>query len=291
MDVKALIPLLVQGSLILLIVAIGLQSRWEDLAYVFRRPALLIRAVIAVNVVVPLVAILLLLMLPVQPMTKIGLVIMAVSPLAPFAPGKMLKCGADRSYVVGLYVALILLAVLIVPATIALLSALFPADADLPVAVIAKFVLVSVLLPLLGGVIAGSLWPNLARRVAPVLTLVAYLLLAPIILIALYSSGGQILALIGNGAVLAIVLTVVAGLAAGHWLGGAEPGHRLALADAATTRHPGIAGLIAHRHFEDPRVMLAVVLFLLTSIIVSGLYKAWLKKRHPPAQAAPVSPA
>jgi BASS family bile acid:Na+ symporter len=286
MDVKSLLPLAVQGSLMLLIFAIGLQSRWPDLVYALKRPGLLARGILAVNLIVPAIAILMCMILPVAPPVKAGLVIMSVSPLAPFAPGKMHKAGAEFSYATGLYVALILIAVVLVPVTVALLSALFGHDLSLPVSAIAPFVVTSVLLPILAGVLIGSLRPEFGRRAAAIATIAAYVVLLPVIVILLVAAGGKLLALFGDGTLIVIVVTVIVALAAGHWLGGPEPAQRTALAQAAATRHPGIAGLIAHRHFDDPRVMLAIVLFLLTSVILTGVYQSRVSKQHPAAAPA-----
>jgi bile acid:Na+ symporter, BASS family len=278
MDVKTIIPWVVQLSLMLIVASTGLQSRWRDLEYALQHPRLLLKAIVAVNVVVPIVAVLAVLALPVIPAVKAGIVIMAVSPLAPFAPGKMLKTGADSSVAVGLYFALILLAVLIVPATFALLSAIFPRDATIPVRTVAWFVWISVLVPLIAGLLIAEFVPNQARRLAKIANLVGMLLLLPLAAGILYLAGGQILALVGNGTLAAITLVAAAALAAGHLLGGPDQANRMALATAAVTRHPGIAGLVAARHFHDRRVMLSVVLFLLVSVIISSLYQAWAKR-------------
>ena len=284
MDVKSLIPLLVQGSMMVVILGIGLQSRWSDLAFAVRNPRALVGGLVAVNLVVPAVAVILCMLLPVAPMTKVGLVIMAVSPLAPFAPGKMLKTGSDTSYVTGLYATLILASVVIVPLTAALLGNWFDRDVSVPVGVLAKMVLVTILAPLLLGMLISGLWEG-ARSWAKPLTIASYLILLPVILLVLYMQGGAILGLIGDGTLAVIVLTVAAGLAAGHLLGGPEPAHRMALAQAAATRHPGIAALIAHQHFDDPQVMLAIILFLLASVVVAGVYSAWARKRLAPQPA------
>ena len=96
-----------------------------------------------------------------------------------------------------------------------------------------------------------------------------------------------IVGLIGDGSVLAIIVTVAAGLAAGHWLGRPNPANSNALAVAAAIRHPGIAALIVHANFTDPRVMMAVVLFLLTSVIVSTVYQKLAKRwAGPPLDSA-----
>jgi hypothetical protein len=76
----------------------------------------------------------------------------------------------------------------------------------------------------------------------------------------------------------------------GHRLGRPNPANSDALAMAAGTRHPGIAALIVHANFPDPRVMLTVLLFLLTGIIMTIGYLVWQTKyvegSHKDASAA-----
>lgn len=279
MDPKSAIALAVQISLILIVASAALRSSWSDLGWGFRHPGRLVRGLVAVNLVVPLVAVVVVMALPIPPAVRFGLVVMAVSPLAPLVPGKMLKAGAGSSVAVGLYFALILLAVLIVPATIALLGAVFDIELVVPVGELARFVFVSVLLPLAGGLVIASLAPALAPRLATVAAIVGYLLLLPVLAGVLYVAGGAMMALVGDGTVAAIVVTVAAALAAGHLLGGPEMANRMALAQAAATRHPGIAALVAHHYSDDRRIMLAIVLFLLVSVGVSAVYQAWAKRR------------
>ena len=298
MSIQALLPLIVQASLALIVASVGLQAQWRDLQCVVRRPGVLLRAILAVNLVVPLVAVLALLALPVEPAVKAGIVIMAVSPLAPLAPGKMLKAGAGQSIVVGLYFTLIVIAVLLVPATLALLSWMFGVEATLPVGIIAGFVFSTVLLPLAVGLLIATLLPRHAAALARWAYILGMLILLPLVIAIVWRTGSQLLGLFGDGTVAAIVVTVAAGLAAGHLLGGPDPANRMALAAAAATRHPGIAALVANRNFDDRRVMLAVILFLLVSILVSAVYEAWAKRRigrasaviaerHPVAQSEP----
>jgi BASS family bile acid:Na+ symporter len=277
--VKELVALGVQISLLLIVVSIGLQARWSDLTYAFRHPRQLLKAFVAVNLVVPLVAYVLCRLLPMEPMTEVGLVLMAVSPLAPFAPGKMLKAGADRPFVDGLYLTLLIAAVIIVPATIALLSSISLYTAQVSIVEIGSFVAKSVLVPMLVGLTISGIWPTLAAKLAPIARIAGYALLLPIALLILWKMGSGLAGLIGHGGLIVITLTVLAGIAAGHWLGGDVPGHRVALSQAAATRHPGIAGLIAHKNFADPQVILAIVLFLLVSIVISALYSRWAHGR------------
>jgi BASS family bile acid:Na+ symporter len=281
MDVKALVPLFIQISLTLIVGSVGMRSEWRDLRSALRRPGFLLRGIVAVNVVVPIAAILIVLALRMDQPVKQGIVIMAVSPLAPLIPGRLLKAGADASVAVGLYFWLLLLAVVIVPASVALLGAVTAEDVFLPAGRIAWLVLASVLAPLLGGMAIASLLPRQAPLLAKIAGILGNLMLLLFIFALLYMAGGQMIALAQDGTLLACVVTVAAALAGGHLLGGPEPIERMALGIAAATRHPGIAVMIAHSALDDRRVVLAVLLFLFVSVIVSAVYQAWALRRIP----------
>lgn len=283
MDAKELVPLLAQSALFLIVASFGLRAHARDVVAAMRNTGLVVRGILAVNVAVPIAAIIACSLLPIDPAVRLGIVIMAVSPLAPLIPGKMLKGGLDASTAVGLYVALIVSAVVFVPATVALLSALYPANASISVAAVGRLVALSILLPIGVGLAIGTAAPAFARRWAPIVGIVGFIAIAILVLLILIKQGGAIVGLIGDGSVLAIALTVVAGLAAGHWLGRPDPANSNALANAAAIRHPGIAALIVHANYTDPRVMLAVVLFLLTSVIVAALYQKLVKRRAGPS--------
>jgi BASS family bile acid:Na+ symporter len=85
--------------------------------------------------------------------------------------------------------------------------------------------------------------------------------------------------LIGNGTVLAIALIVALALLAGHLLGGREPHDRATLAIACTTRHPGVALLIAQGNFPEPDIKAAILLFMIIGLLVGLPYQV-LQKRQ-----------
>src|SRR5204862_7976072 len=137
-----------------------MRSEWRDLRLALGQPRRLLRGIVAVNLVVPLAAILIVLVLPIDQPVKQGIVIMAVSPLAPLIPGRLLKAGADASVAVGLYFWLLVLAVAIVPLTVALLGAVTEVVVFLPAGEIARLVFPSVLVPLVAGLTIGEILPR-----------------------------------------------------------------------------------------------------------------------------------
>jgi BASS family bile acid:Na+ symporter len=284
---KQLIPLLISGSLTLLVVAVGLHAKTSDLTSMLRRPGLLARSLLAISVVVPVAAGLVVWYAPIDPVAKAGIIAMAVSPLPPLVAGKGLKAGADKDYIYGLYVTVSVLAIVIVPLTLAILSAVFPADAAIRPLAVARMVLTSVLIPLAIGMLLRVVAPDLARRAAPMVRSAAMLALvlgfAPVLVI----SWPAIAGLIGDGTMLAMAVVSAVGLFAGHLLGGPERPRRAALALACATRHPGLAILLLKVNVPEMHTgPAAVILFMLVGMVVAIPYQVWLKRSAPAAVAA-----
>jgi BASS family bile acid:Na+ symporter len=281
MDLGQLIRLAITASILLLVSGLGLRATAADATYLFRRPALLLRALLAINVVVPVVAAVLAALLDLTPAVKVALLAMAVSPVPPILSGKQLKLGGRASYAHGLLVAASLAAIVLVPLAIEVLGRLFQREAHIGVAVVAKLVGVTVLLPLVAGLAVRRLAPALAERVAPWVSRLGTLLLLGGLLPLLVSTWPGIVSLVGNGTVLVMATVAAAGLAAGHWLGGPDPDDRTALALAASMRHPGVALAIARANFpEETLGLAAVLLFLVVSVIVTLPYGARRRRRH-----------
>lgn len=291
MDLARLIRVAIPASILLLVFSLGLRATAADATYLLRRPVLLLRALLAMNVVVPLVAAALAALFDLTPAVKIALLAMAVSPVPPILPGKQLKLGGRASYVYGLLVAASLAAIVLVPLAIEVLGRLFQREAHIGVAVVAKLVMLTVLLPLVAGLAVRHLAPGLAERVAPWTSRLGNVLLLAGLLPVLVAAWPGIVSLIGNGTVLAIAAVVAAGLAAGHLLGGPDAEDRTALAIASSMRHPGVALAIAQVNFPgETLVRAAVLLFLLVNVIVTMPYGAWRKRRQGESAGGVVGP-
>jgi BASS family bile acid:Na+ symporter len=271
----------IQASIFLQVLGLGLHATPEDATYLFRHPRLIMRAWLAMGVVVPFFAAVLAAAFDLYPPVEIALLLLAVSPVPPILPGKQLKSGGHTNYVYGLLVAAALFAIVLVPLMIEILGWIFQREAHISPAVIAKIVLISVLVPLLVGLMVRRFAPALAERMAPLVTRLGTVLLIVGLLPILVSAGPGIMSLIGNGTILAIAAVVGAGLVAGHVLGGPDPDNRTALAIASSMRHPGVALAIANANFPGEKlVFAAVLLFVLVNAVVTIPYVNWSKRRH-----------
>jgi BASS family bile acid:Na+ symporter len=277
---KEIVPLTLRGSLFLLVLAVGLDSSVRDATYVLRRPVVLLRSVLALAIIVPAFAALVVATLPLERVVKIGIMLMAVSPLPPFMPMKDISAGGRRRYVYGLLVAVSILAVVLVPATVAILARASGQAASIGPGPVLHLILFSIIIPFAAGMLIHQAAPKRAELAAPIVSKIAAILLLMSVLPIVLELSPAMLHLIGNGTVLAIALVAVGALFAGHLLGGPEPQDRAALAIACTTRHPGVALLVAHLNFPEPEIKAVILLFLIVGVLVALPYQVWFKRHR-----------
>jgi BASS family bile acid:Na+ symporter len=242
------------------------------------------------NVIMPLVAVGLSLAFNLHPAVKTALVCLSLAPVPPILPRKELKAGGHGSYVIGLLFAAALLAIVFIPLAEHVLRILFNVGIDRPPTMVVGLVAVTVLLPLVAGILARRLAPALAERWASPLNTFATILLVLVCVVLLLYSWKTGLPLIGNGHVLVIAVFVAVGLIVGHLLGGPEPENRVVLAMSTASRHPGVALAIATGTSPDEKLVIgAILLYLLVNTALSIPYIKWARQRESVAVAG-VSP-
>jgi bile acid:Na+ symporter, BASS family len=269
------------ASALLNLFSIGLNTGPQDATYLFRRPVELLRALLAMNVLMPLFALGLNTIFDFTPAVKIALVALSVSPIPPPIPAKGLKSGGKGSYVIGLQIAIGVLAIVVVPLAMAAIGNLRHGALQSSIGPVAKVVFVSIVIPIVAGIFVRQLAPAFADRVAQPLTSISGLGVVAGIVVVWISAAPAMWSLIGNGTVIAFAAFVIVGLAIGHGLGGPVPANRTSLAIATSSRHPGVALLLARANFPaETLVVAAVLLYLLVNAVLVIPYLLWIKRRQ-----------
>jgi BASS family bile acid:Na+ symporter len=282
-------PLILQISVMVQVFAIGLGSSWQQAMFLFRRPKLLANSILARNVVMPIVAIMLIKAFSFHVAVAITLGVLAVTPVPPLLPRSQLKGGERAEYVLGLLVSQAVLAIVLVPVTMELMNWALRWQAFFSASQVASLVFRTILIPLALGILGARVLPRLQEFSPPVLAVGTVLLIvgaAPLLFLAFKMLGE----LAGEGAILALVIFIAAGIAAGHLLGGPLAADRKTLAVASSARHPGLALAIVVANFPDQKLLVAgcVVIYLILDVVLSVPYKRWWW--HAPAEP-PQSPA
>lgn len=267
---------LLKASVIVLILAIGMGSTFSDLTYLWRRPALLLRSLLAMYVLVPLAALALVTVLPLVPGVKAAFLVLAVSAGAPLLPRKLGGFGGG-AYVFSLVVTSSLLAIVVVPTWVGLLASYFEVTTEVTPAVVAAAIAKAFLLPLAIGMAIRALAPGFSERVADRLLAIAGIVLTVAGLVLLVGGWQLLLAVSWRGMATLVSLLLIA-LAIGHVLGGPDEDDRTALAISCATRHIGVAVIVAAT-FRGPKTAVLVAAYIVGSALVSLAYLRWRKSK------------
>ncbi len=260
-----------------LILAIGMQSTVDDLTYLWRRPWLLTKSMLAMYVLVPLLAVAFARLLPIPFGLKVALVVIAISAGAPLVPRKLMPL-SNHGYVFSVIATSSLLAIVTVPLWLTALSALSGATPQIPPREVARLLGRAFLLPLVIGMGIRIMVPGIAEDLSEILLKVggAALALAGLVLLVL---GWPLLREAGWISIFVLGLLTGGALTIGHLLGGPDPEDRTALAIACATRHLGIAVLVAAA-VPGVRTGVLVIAYLVASLIASIPYVRWRKRYH-----------
>ncbi|HEX5046157.1 MAG TPA: Na+-dependent transporter [Gammaproteobacteria bacterium] len=273
MTITQLISISIQGSMALMVFCVMLDARLADLVYLWRRPSLLARSLLSMNVLMPAIAIAIAFSFAdLDRSLKIALIAMSVSPVPPFLPSTEVKAGGRTPYVVGLLAVSALSSIVFVPAAAAFIGRLFGEEVHTDASKIAFIVGSSLLAPLVLGIAVGRLAPSAAKKISRPLSIFAALLLVAAFLPVLAKIWPAIAASAGNYTLLTIVAFAVAALVAGHLLGGPAAQDRTVLALSTTSRHPGVALAIANGTPSVVPVIGVVLVCVVTGAVLGALY-------------------
>lgn len=288
MDMAGIVVNVLKLSIVLTVFGFALSVTWRDVTSLFRSPAQLFRAVLAMNVLAPVCAVAIARLLGLRPEIAAVLVAFAISPMPPFLPATQIKAGGDAPYAAGLLAASSLLALVFVPASTWLLAEYFDRSLIAPVERIALIVLVTVLVPLMAGVALRHLMPALATSLARPVSMLAALLLAVSGVALASASWSAIWSLVGDGTLVGIVTFTAAALAIGYLLGGPAADDRSSLALATAARHPAVALAVISANAIDHRSLLAAaLLYLIVSMLVTMPFARWRGRRHALSEKTP----
>jgi len=279
MNLAGLITLALKLSVMLVVFSLGLGVSATDLLYLRRRPALLARSLLSIDLAMPLIAGAMAIIFHLRPPVEIALLALAISPVPPILPGKVLRAGGHAPYIFSLLVAAAVFAIVFIPAVVLLLGKTLELSVRQSAASIAELVLLTVLLPLGGGILMRFFAPALGQRLLKPVSVAGSVLLLLSLIPTLLTQAGAMIAVVGNGTLAAITAFIVSGLSVGHAIGGPEPGNRTTLALFTAARHPGIAVAIAATNFPQEKLVLpTVLLYLLVNAIISSAYLSWRRK-------------
>jgi BASS family bile acid:Na+ symporter len=243
---------------------LGLGLTVRDILSPLRNVRLLLASLAANFLVVPAAAWALSRIMPLGPDLQVGLVVFSAVAGAPLVLKEAQLARGDLRFAVSLVTLQVVGTVLYLPFALPLLVPGIEVDTIS----IAMPLILEILLPLGLGLLMNVRYDEEAEMTRPVMSSVSNLSLAVMLALNL-SNVGQVLGLLGTGAITATILLVLAGFGAGWLLGGPEAPTRRTLALGTAQRNFAAAFVIGGSSFADrPTVMVLLLAAALISMVI-----------------------
>ena len=225
---------------------------------------LVVLALLANFVVMPLGALGLAKVLSLDEPFGIGLLLLGCAAGAPFLPKLAELAKGNLAFAVGAMVLLMVVTVAYLPIVLPLL---LPGITVHPWN-IARSLLLLMLLPLVIGLVLKARYGDLAERVKPVLDWISNVSL--ILLIALITAANidKVLQVFGTRGILAGLLFIALGLGTGWLLGGPNADTKRVMALGTGQRNIAAALVVASQSFSDAKVVVMVIVVAIVGLIV-----------------------
>jgi BASS family bile acid:Na+ symporter len=265
---------LAAATIFTVMLSLGLLLGHDQLAAALRRRILLAAIIFGVIVPLPILAVAFVKVLNLEGPVRLGIILMAVSPGAPIALRRAIDAGGHARFAPALHLALVLLAVITVPASIAVLNVVFGVAFTVSAFDVGRQVFFSQLLPIGLGAVTLAYRPDLAARIEPPLAKLSNLLFIVLVLACVYFLGGLLVRIGWMPTFAGLVLTACA-LAVGSACAGSHVDARPPAAVATAMRNPGLALLIASVNNAGGAVAAVVFGYALGAAVLVTAYVAW----------------
>ena len=225
---------------------------------------LVVLALLANFVVMPLGALALAKALSLDEPFGIGLLLLGCAAGAPFLPKLAELAKGNLAFAVGAMVLLMVVTVAYLPTVLPLL---LPGITVHPWN-IARSLLLLMLLPLVIGLVLKARYGDLAERVKPVLDWISNISL--ILLIALITAANidKVLQVFGTRGILAGLLFIALGVGTGWLLGGPNADTKRVMALGTGQRNIAAALVVASQSFSDAKVVVMVIVVAIIGLII-----------------------
>lgn len=242
---------------------------------------LVILALVANFVLVPLLAYAITLVLTLDEPVEIGLILVATAGGAPFLPKLAQAAKGNTAFSVGLMVLLMVVTIIYLPLVLPLLLngvEVSPWD-------IAQSLIVMMLIPLAFGLFLRARYPETAASLQPTFGQASNTALLLLTVLGVVLNFGNMIALVGSLGILAGIIFVIAALAIGYLVGGSAADIKTVMAVGTAQRNISAALVVAAQNF-DSDVITYVMVVAIISLVVLMPTAGELGKRGQAALAA-----
>ena len=258
------VPVAMLGFVVSSMLAMGLGLTIREIIAPLRNARLVLLALLANFVLMPLGALTLAKLLWLDNPFAVGLLVLGCAAGAPFLPKLAELAKGNLAFSVGTMVLLMVVTVGYLPLVMPLLLPGVTVDPWN----IARSLLLLMLLPLAAGLALKARYEDLARRVKPVFDWISNVSLILLVLLITAANIDKVLQVFGTRGILAGLLFIALGFGIGWLLGGPDGDTRRVLALGTGQRNIAAALVVASQSFSDQKVIVMVIVVAIVGLII-----------------------
>lgn len=251
------------GFVVSSMMAMGVAFTVRQILDALRDVRLVLLALLANFVAMPLGALALDKMLRLDEPLRVGLLLLGAAAGAPFLPKLTELAKGNLPFAVGIMVLLAVGTVGYLPLVLPLLLPGITVDSKK----IAGWLFLLTLLPLAGGLALRAWYGGVAARMKPLLDWACNVSLVPMVLLLAVANIDKILHVFGTRGILAGFLLIALGFGIGWLLGGPGLDTRRALALGTGQRNIAAALVVASESFSDPSVVIMIIVVTIVGLL------------------------
>ena len=261
---RKVIPVAMLSFVVSSMLAVGVSLTIGQIIAPLRKGRLVTLALLANFVLMPLGALAIAKLLRLDEPLGMALILLGAAAGAPFLPKLAGLAKSDLAFSVALMVLLMVLTVGYMPLVLPLLLEGVSVDAM----GIARSLILLMLLPLGIGLLMKARLLQVADRIRMPLNKLSSLSLAVLFTLLLVTNAKNVISLFGTRGILASVLFLFGGIAIGWLLGGPGFETKGVLALGTAQRNIAAALLVGEKNFDDPKVLVMVVVVAVVGLLI-----------------------
>lgn len=265
------IPVFAAGSMI----TVGFRYSVREILKPLRDWIGVVTALVANFILVPLFAYGILQLLPLEKPYAIGLILVSTAAGAPMLIKLSGNAGEVVSFASAILVLLVVVTMVFMPLVVPMLT---EEEASISAWAIARPLVLTMLLPLIGAFIFSSIWPRAAKQILPWVGLIVNIALWTMVALTVVTNLEAVLSVFGTGAIVASLVLIVGAYAIGYLVGTFDKTEKVVLGFATAQRNFAAAIVVATLGFTDHRVLVMAVVVSVVAMILLP-FSSWLGRR------------
>jgi BASS family bile acid:Na+ symporter len=243
--------------------SMGMSLTMKQIANPLRNTRLVILALVANFILVPIIAVMITLIFPLNEAITIGLILLSTAAGAPFLPKLVEMAKGDTAFSVGLMVLLMVVTIIYLPLVLPfLLSGVEVNPWD-----IAQSLIFMMLIPLAIGLFVKARYEDAVAKMQPTFGQASNIAILALLVLGLVLNFRDMIALVGSWGILAGIIFIILALVIAYFLGGSEPGTRSVMGLGTAQRNISAALVVAAQNF-DTDVITYIMVFSVIGFII-----------------------